>query len=152
MGFPRQEYWSGLPFPFSRESSWPRDQTCISCIAGRFFTTEPPRKPEGWLPGHRLQEQANRLHGQRKAGFREGPGMSSASWKSQGRWGSPGSECSMETGRSIGWGGEWWKENRTSDFWLRQSGGGRTRGMVGAPLHPRQIHLCTHLSLGVYYS
>ena len=32
----------------SRESSWPRDQTrvsCISCIAGRFFTTEPPGKP-----------------------------------------------------------------------------------------------------------
>ena len=23
---------------FSRESSWPRDQTQISCIAGRFFT------------------------------------------------------------------------------------------------------------------
>ena len=30
---------------FSRESSWPRDQTHISCIASRFFTTEPPRKP-----------------------------------------------------------------------------------------------------------
>ena len=24
--------------PFSRGSSWSRDQTCISCIAGRFFT------------------------------------------------------------------------------------------------------------------
>ena len=24
-----------------RESSWARDQTCISCIAGRFFTAEP---------------------------------------------------------------------------------------------------------------
>ena len=146
MGFPRQEYWIGLPFPSSRESSSPRDQACISCIAGRFFTTEPPRKPEGWLPGYKLQEQANRLHGQRKAGFREGPGMSSASWKSQGRWGSPGSECSMETGRSIGWRGEWWKENRSSDSWL--SGGGRRWGMVGAPLHPRHIHLCTYLSLG----
>ena len=33
---------------FSRGSSRSRDQTCISCIsciAGRFFTTEPPRKP-----------------------------------------------------------------------------------------------------------
>ena len=29
---------------FSRESSWSRDWTCISCIAGRFFTTEPPGK------------------------------------------------------------------------------------------------------------
>ena len=30
---------------FSRGSSWPRDQTCISCTGGRFFTTEPPGKP-----------------------------------------------------------------------------------------------------------
>ena len=29
----------------SRGSSWPRDLTHISCIAGRFFTTEPPEKP-----------------------------------------------------------------------------------------------------------
>jgi len=28
----------------SRESSQPRDQTCISCIAGRFFITEKPGK------------------------------------------------------------------------------------------------------------
>ena len=27
---------------YSRGSSWLRDWTCISCIAGRFFTTEPP--------------------------------------------------------------------------------------------------------------
>ena len=45
MWFSRQEYWSGLPVPFSRGSSQPRDQTgvsSISCIAGRFFTAEPP--------------------------------------------------------------------------------------------------------------
>ena len=36
LGFPRQEYWSGLP-PFSR-SSQRRNQTQVSCIAGRFFT------------------------------------------------------------------------------------------------------------------
>ena len=44
MGFPRQEYWSGFPFPSPGDSIRPRDQTwvsCISCIAGRFFTTEP---------------------------------------------------------------------------------------------------------------
>ena len=29
-----------VAFPFSRGSSWPRDQTHISCIAGRFFITE----------------------------------------------------------------------------------------------------------------
>ena len=27
-----------LAFPFSRRSSWPRDQTQVSCIAGGFFT------------------------------------------------------------------------------------------------------------------
>ena len=31
----------------SRESSQPRDQLYVSCIAGRFFTTEPPGKPQG---------------------------------------------------------------------------------------------------------
>ena len=30
---------------FSRASSWPTNQACVSCIAGEFFTAEPPRKP-----------------------------------------------------------------------------------------------------------
>ena len=42
MRFPRQEYWSGLPCSPPGESSWPRVQTHIFCIAGRFFTAEPP--------------------------------------------------------------------------------------------------------------
>ena len=37
MVFPRQEYWSGFPFPPSpsilQGSSWPRDWTLISCIS-----------------------------------------------------------------------------------------------------------------------
>ena len=33
LGFPRQEYWSGLPFSSSRGSSQPSDQTLISCIS-----------------------------------------------------------------------------------------------------------------------
>ena len=36
-GLPRQEYWSGLPFPTPGQSSQPRDRTHVSCIAGRFF-------------------------------------------------------------------------------------------------------------------
>ena len=32
-----QEYWSGLPFPSPGESSRPRDQTQVSCLAGRFL-------------------------------------------------------------------------------------------------------------------
>ena len=35
--------WTAIPF--SRGSSPPRDQTRVSCIAGRFFTAEPPGKP-----------------------------------------------------------------------------------------------------------
>ena len=50
MQFSKQEYWSGLPL-FSRESSWPKDQTCVSCLAGRFFTTEPPWKAH-WAELH----------------------------------------------------------------------------------------------------
>ena len=37
MGFSRQEYWSGLPVPFPRESSQPRDLTLVARIAGRRF-------------------------------------------------------------------------------------------------------------------
>ena len=37
MGFSRQEYWSGLPFPSPGESSQSRDQTRVSRIAGRRF-------------------------------------------------------------------------------------------------------------------
>ena len=45
MGFPRQEYWSGLPFTSPGYlSSQPRDQTLISFLADKFFTTEPPEK------------------------------------------------------------------------------------------------------------
>ena len=34
-----------LAIPFSRWSSQPRDKTHFSCVAGRFFTAKPPRKP-----------------------------------------------------------------------------------------------------------
>ena len=44
--FPRQENWSGLPFPSPGESSWPGDQTCVSHLAGIFFITESPGKPK----------------------------------------------------------------------------------------------------------
>ena len=42
--FPGKNTGVGCHF-FSRESSRPRDQPHISCIAGGFFTTEPPGKP-----------------------------------------------------------------------------------------------------------
>ena len=38
IGFSRQEYWSGLPFPSPGDLP-PRDQTLVICTAGRFFTS-----------------------------------------------------------------------------------------------------------------
>ena len=38
MEFSRPEYWSVLPFLSVGESSQPKDQTWVSCIAGGFFT------------------------------------------------------------------------------------------------------------------
>ena len=39
MELSRQEYWIGLSCPSPGESSQPRDQTQVCCIAGRFFTS-----------------------------------------------------------------------------------------------------------------
>ena len=44
-----------IAFSFCRGSSWLRDRThvsCISCTAGRFFTTAPPGKPEELIQLH----------------------------------------------------------------------------------------------------
>ena len=45
MGCPRQEYWSGLPFPPPVDLSHPGTQPVSPTLAVRFFTTEPPGKP-----------------------------------------------------------------------------------------------------------
>jgi len=44
-GFPRQEYWSGLPFPSPGDLSDPEIEPTSPVLAGGFFTTEPPGKP-----------------------------------------------------------------------------------------------------------
>ena len=46
IGILQQEHWSGLPVPSSRGSSQLKDRYRFSCIAGRFFITEPPGKPQ----------------------------------------------------------------------------------------------------------
>ena len=43
-GFSQARMLALVAIFFSRGSSRPRDWTCVSCIAGRFFTTEPPGK------------------------------------------------------------------------------------------------------------
>ena len=61
MGFSRQEYWSGLPFPSPGLSSRLRDQTCVSSISctgrqilyhweARWETRGKRTHPEWWHP------------------------------------------------------------------------------------------------------
>ena len=45
LGFPRQEYWSGLPFPSSGELPDPGIEPAPPVLAGAFFTTEPLKEP-----------------------------------------------------------------------------------------------------------
>ena len=44
MGFFRQEYSSGLPFPSSGDLTDPGTESESPALAGRFFTAEPPGK------------------------------------------------------------------------------------------------------------
>ena len=41
MGFPSQEYWSGLPFPPAGDIHNPGIEPMSPALAGGFFTTEP---------------------------------------------------------------------------------------------------------------
>ena len=45
MGFPRQEYWSGLPFLCPRNHPDPRIKPMSPALAGEFFIAEPWGKP-----------------------------------------------------------------------------------------------------------
>ena len=56
-GISQARMLEGVPISFSGGSSQPRDWTCISCEAGRFFTTEPP----GYLL-YRVNLSEQRLH------------------------------------------------------------------------------------------
>ena len=53
MGFPRQEYWSELPFLSPGDLLDPGIERVFSALAGRFFIPESPGKPVGTLrPGY----------------------------------------------------------------------------------------------------
>ena len=45
MGFLRQEYWGGLPFPSPGDLPDPGIKPISPVSAGGFFTAEPPAKP-----------------------------------------------------------------------------------------------------------
>ena len=44
VGFPKQEYWSGLPFPLPGGLPDPGIEPVPTALKGGFFTTEPPGK------------------------------------------------------------------------------------------------------------
>ena len=45
MGFPGQEYWSQWPFPSPEDLPNPELESMCPALAGGFFTSEPPGKP-----------------------------------------------------------------------------------------------------------
>ena len=60
MGFPRQQYWSGLPCPLPGDLSDPRIRTQVSCssyTAARFCTAEPPGSPDIMGPQSQTTEE-----------------------------------------------------------------------------------------------
>ena len=46
MGFSRQEYWSGTPFPSPEGLRNPEIEPVFLTLADKFLTTEPPGKPQ----------------------------------------------------------------------------------------------------------
>ena len=64
MGFSRQEYWSGLPFPSPGDLPDPGMELASPAslaLAGRFFPTEPPGKSFDSLRSHGLYSPWNSL-------------------------------------------------------------------------------------------
>ena len=45
MGFPRQEYWSGLPFPFPGDLPNPRIELGSPALQADSLPSQPPGKP-----------------------------------------------------------------------------------------------------------
>ena len=61
MGFSRQGYWSGLPFPPPEDLPDPGTEPASPALAAEFFTTEPPGKPQQYRqhPINTLLKKAN---------------------------------------------------------------------------------------------
>ena len=62
MGFPRQKHWSALPLPPPEDLPNPGIELTfsVSCIAGRFFTVEPPGDPFETLEQHISKSQCGK--------------------------------------------------------------------------------------------
>ena len=74
MGFPRQEYWSGLPFPSPGHIPHPGIELTslalqvVSCIEGRVFIMESPGK-HTCMCIHTKKEATGRKRGYRERGL-----------------------------------------------------------------------------------
>jgi len=42
---------------FAMGSSWPKDRTCITCIAGGLFTAQPSGKPQPTIPKYKIESK-----------------------------------------------------------------------------------------------
>ena len=62
MGFPRQEYWSGLPFASPGDLPDPGIKPAFPVLAGGFFTTEPPGKPMCSITNGLLRKGQSPVH------------------------------------------------------------------------------------------
>ena len=56
MGFPRQEYWSGLPFHCAGDLPDPEIELASTAFSGQFFTAEPPGRPWNCYLGQQILE------------------------------------------------------------------------------------------------
>ena len=89
MGFSRQEYWSGLPFPPPGDLPDSGVERASLVLAGGFFTTVPPGKPQRLFNGSSSQHvgqipslvsgitasgrAGKELHGGKEGGFQVCP-------------------------------------------------------------------------------
>ena len=62
MGFPRQEHWTGLPFPSPGDPPDSGVEPLSLALAGVFFTTEPPEKPDNCFTTRYMQSWTKYRH------------------------------------------------------------------------------------------
>ena len=60
IGFSRQGYWSGLPFPFPGDLPDPRIESSSPVLVGRFFSPKTPGKPFNQLLFHLKRKKKNK--------------------------------------------------------------------------------------------
>ena len=90
MGFIRQEYWSGLPFPSAGDLPDPGIEPTSPALAGESFTTEPPGTPTLTM----LQLKKKKLKGKEKSQAGELCEIKGSKKTSQG-WNFKEQDCPM---------------------------------------------------------